>query len=177
MPNSQDQLGKYENLLYGYPSLTSSALPKYYDDESNAQKTATLADKLIKEDKVNLLLGPYGTSGTLQMSTVAEKAKIPMVEGNGAAESIFNQGYAWGQPEPGDHFGASLAVGNFDSDPRMDLVSGAPDEDAGGFADVGYFNVVYGSANGIVNTGAREFGQGAAGGTVEAADRFASALR
>ena len=44
-------------------------------------------------------------------------------------------------------------------------------------ADVGYFNVVYGSANGIVNTGAREFGQGAAGGTVEAADRFASALR
>ena len=68
---------------------------KYYDDESNAQKTATLADKLIKEDKVNLLLGPYGTSGTLQMSTVAEKAKIPMIEGNGAAESIFSQGYKY----------------------------------------------------------------------------------
>jgi branched-chain amino acid transport system substrate-binding protein len=68
---------------------------KYYDDESNAQKTATLAEKLIKEDKVNLLLGPYGTSGTLQMSTVAEKNKIPMVEGNGAAESIFSQGYQY----------------------------------------------------------------------------------
>src|SRR5437763_477393 len=68
---------------------------KYYDDESNAQKTATLADKLIKEDKVNLLLGPYGTSGTLQMSTVAEKNKMPMVEANGAAESIFSQGYKY----------------------------------------------------------------------------------
>lgn len=68
---------------------------KYYDDESNAQKTATLAEKLIKEDKVNLLLGPYGTSGTLQMSTVAEKNKIPMVEANGAAESIFSQGYKY----------------------------------------------------------------------------------
>jgi branched-chain amino acid transport system substrate-binding protein len=68
---------------------------KYYDDESNAQKSATLADKLIKEDKVNLLLGPYGTSSTLQVSTVAEKAKIPMVEGNGAAESIFSQGYQY----------------------------------------------------------------------------------
>jgi branched-chain amino acid transport system substrate-binding protein len=68
---------------------------KYYDDESNAQKTATLAEKLIKEDKVNLLLGPYGTSGTLQMSTVAEKNKMPMVEGNGAAESIFSQGYKY----------------------------------------------------------------------------------
>src|SRR5581483_4322080 len=68
---------------------------KYYDDESDAQKTATLADKLIKEDKVNFLLGPYGTSATLQMSTVAEKNKIPMVEGNGAAESIFSQGYQY----------------------------------------------------------------------------------
>lgn len=66
---------------------------KYYDDESNAQKSATLAEKLIKEDKVNFLLGPYGTSAVLQVSTVAEKNKIPLVEGNGVAESIFNQGY------------------------------------------------------------------------------------
>src|SRR2546425_526824 len=43
---------------------------KYYDDESNAQKSATLADKLIKEDHVNFLLGPYGTNPTLQVSTV-----------------------------------------------------------------------------------------------------------
>ena len=68
---------------------------KYYDDESNAQKAATLADKLIKEDKVNFLLGPYGTASTLQVSTVAEKNKIPMVEANGAAESIFSQGYQY----------------------------------------------------------------------------------
>src|SRR6266496_6735914 len=68
---------------------------KYYDDASNAQQSATLADKLIKEDKVNFLLGPYGTSPTLQVSTVAEKNKIPMIEGNGAAESIFSQGYKY----------------------------------------------------------------------------------
>jgi branched-chain amino acid transport system substrate-binding protein len=68
---------------------------KYYDDESSAQKSATLAEKLIKEDKVNFLLGPYGTSANLQVSTVAEKNQIPMVEGNGVAESIFNQGYEY----------------------------------------------------------------------------------
>ena len=68
---------------------------RYYDDASNAQQSATLADKLIKEDKVNFLLGPYGTSPTLQVSTVAEKAKMPMIEGNGAAESIFSQGYKY----------------------------------------------------------------------------------
>jgi acyl-homoserine lactone acylase PvdQ len=33
-PNSQDQLGKYENLLYGYKHLKDSKLGKYYDDES-----------------------------------------------------------------------------------------------------------------------------------------------
>jgi branched-chain amino acid transport system substrate-binding protein len=68
---------------------------KYYDDESSAQKSATLADKLINEDKISFLLGPYGTSATLQGSTVAEKNKMPMVEGNGAAESIFSQGYQY----------------------------------------------------------------------------------
>jgi branched-chain amino acid transport system substrate-binding protein len=68
---------------------------RYYDDASNAQQAATLAEKLIKEDKVNFLLGPYGTSPTLQVSTVAEKNKMPMIEGNGAAESIFSQGYKY----------------------------------------------------------------------------------
>ena len=68
---------------------------KYYDDESSAQKSATLAEKLIKEDKVNFLLGPYGTSAVLQVSTVAEKHQIPMIEGNGVAESIFSQGYKY----------------------------------------------------------------------------------
>jgi branched-chain amino acid transport system substrate-binding protein len=68
---------------------------KYYDDESNGPKSATLATQLIKQDKVQFLLGPYGTTSTLQVSTVAEQNKIPMIEGNGAAESIFTQGYTY----------------------------------------------------------------------------------
>jgi branched-chain amino acid transport system substrate-binding protein len=68
---------------------------KYYDDASNAQQSATLTDKLINEDKVQFILGPYGTAPTLQDSTVVEKNKIPMIEGNGAAESIFSQGYKY----------------------------------------------------------------------------------
>jgi branched-chain amino acid transport system substrate-binding protein len=77
---------------------------KYYDDTSNAQQSATLAEKLISEDKVNFLLGPYGTSANLQVSTVVEKHGIPMVEGNGVALSIFSQGYQFtflvGSPAP-----------------------------------------------------------------------------
>jgi branched-chain amino acid transport system substrate-binding protein len=67
----------------------------YYDDESKQDKAAQLAERLIKEDKVNFLLGPYGTNSTKTVAAIAEQDKIPMVEGNGAAESIFNQGYKY----------------------------------------------------------------------------------
>jgi len=33
-PNSDDQLGKYSGLLYGYPGLTDAGLGDYFDDES-----------------------------------------------------------------------------------------------------------------------------------------------
>ena len=68
---------------------------KTYDDQSSGETSAQLADKLIKEDKVNFLFGPYGTTPTLSVSKVAETSGIPMVEGNGAAGSIFNQGYKY----------------------------------------------------------------------------------
>ncbi len=68
---------------------------KYYDDESKQDKSAQLAEKLINEDKVNFLLGPYGTSATQSAAAIAEKHEIPMVEGEGAALKIFSQGYKY----------------------------------------------------------------------------------
>ena len=68
---------------------------KVYDDQSSGETSAQLAEKLIKEDKVNFLFGPYGTTPTFNVSRVAEQNGIPMVEGNGAAERIFNQGYKY----------------------------------------------------------------------------------
>ena len=35
---------------------------KYYDDASSAQKSAQLTKQLITSDKVNFLLGPYGSA-------------------------------------------------------------------------------------------------------------------
>ena len=68
---------------------------KVLDDQSSGETSAQLAEKLIKEQKVNFLLGPYGTTPTLTVSRVAEQNGIPMVEGNGAAGQIFNQGYKY----------------------------------------------------------------------------------
>jgi branched-chain amino acid transport system substrate-binding protein len=68
---------------------------KYYDDESKSERTAQLIEKLVNEDKVNFLLGPYGSGPTGTAAPIAEKYKIPMVEANGSAESIFSKGYKY----------------------------------------------------------------------------------
>lgn len=66
---------------------------KYEDDQSNANLSATLVQKLITDEKANFILGPYGSGATATDAIVAEKNGIPMVEANGAAQSIFNKGY------------------------------------------------------------------------------------
>ncbi len=68
---------------------------KYYDDETKPERTAQLIEKLINEDKVNLILGPYGSSPTGTAAPLVERYKIPMVEANGSAESIFSKGYKY----------------------------------------------------------------------------------
>src|SRR5579863_3166337 len=68
---------------------------KYYDDGSSPTKSAQLTQQLVNSDKVNFLLGPYGTSATLQDEAIAEQYKIPMVEGNRAAKAIFSIGFSY----------------------------------------------------------------------------------
>ena len=56
----------------------------YYDDESNPKRAAQLAERLIKQDGVHYMLGPYSSGLTKAIAPVTEKYKIPMVEANGA---------------------------------------------------------------------------------------------
>jgi len=67
----------------------------YYDDESNPAIAAKFAKRLITNDKVNFLLGPYGTSTTAAVAPVAEKYRMPFVQGNGASLSLFDKGYKY----------------------------------------------------------------------------------
>src|SRR6266436_868356 len=68
---------------------------KYEDDQSNANLSATLVQKLITTEKAQFILGPYGSTATATDAVVAERNGIPMVEANGAAQSIFNHGYKY----------------------------------------------------------------------------------
>jgi len=68
---------------------------KYYDDESNPTLAGKYAKRLITKDKVRLMLGPYSSSTTEAVARVTEKYKVPLVQANGAALSLFNKGHKY----------------------------------------------------------------------------------
>ena len=65
----------------------------HYDDESRPDTGAKLYQKLITDDKVDLLLGPYSSGVTLAASTIAEKHGFPMVSSGAAATKVWSRGY------------------------------------------------------------------------------------
>ena len=65
----------------------------YYDDESDADTAANLVQKLIDEDGVDFLLGPYSSSLTTGASAIAEANNVIMVEGNGTSDTMFERGF------------------------------------------------------------------------------------
>jgi len=65
----------------------------HYDDESKPETGAKLYEKLITDDKVDLLIGPYSSAVTMAASTVAEKHGIPMVSSGASATEIWTRGY------------------------------------------------------------------------------------
>ena len=68
---------------------------KYYDDESTPARTAQLLERIINQDGIKFVLGPYGSGPTKAAAPVTEKYKIPMVEAEGASRSLFTQGYKY----------------------------------------------------------------------------------
>jgi len=68
---------------------------KYYDDESTPARGGQLVERLINQDGIQYMLGPYSSGLTTAIAPVTEKYKIPMVEAEGAARSLFNKGYKY----------------------------------------------------------------------------------
>jgi branched-chain amino acid transport system substrate-binding protein len=67
----------------------------YYDDESTPARTAQLLERLIKQDGVNFILGPYSSATTIAAAPVTEKYQVPMIEAEGASRALFNKGYKY----------------------------------------------------------------------------------
>jgi len=85
----------------------------YYDDKSNPTESSKMVEKLIAKDKVNFLLGPYSSGITIPDSLVAQRYRIPMIEGGGASGKIFSRKnrYIFGTlPPAGQYFKSTLEM-------------------------------------------------------------------
>lgn len=87
----------------------------FYDDKSDATESSRLVEKLIAQDKVNFLLGPYSSGVTIPDSIVAQRYRVPMIEGGGSSSKIFDKGnkYIFGTlPLAEDYFASTLVFLN-----------------------------------------------------------------
>ena len=66
-----------------------------YDDRSDPATAARLYEKLITDDKVNLVMSSLGSATAATGSAVAEKHKVIMINGGGAAEAIQQRGFKY----------------------------------------------------------------------------------
>ena len=80
--------------------------------------------------------------------------------------------------EAGDGFGYALAAGDFNQSGQADLAIGIPFEDVGAIADAGAVAVIYGSRNGLTDSGDEFWHQDSTNveGMAEADDHFGFAL-
>lgn len=65
----------------------------YYDDQSDNQTAAKLTEKLITEDKVQFLLGPYGSGPTFATTAIAEKYDLITMACLANATNIYERGF------------------------------------------------------------------------------------
>ena len=65
----------------------------YYNDESDTDTAANLTRRLIDDDGVDFLLGPYSSGLTTPTSAIAEASNVLMVEGSGASDALFERGF------------------------------------------------------------------------------------
>jgi len=62
------------------------------DDRSEAATAVRIYEKLITQDKVDAVLGPYSSPILDAVADVVEKRRMPMVAATGATSSIFKKG-------------------------------------------------------------------------------------
>jgi branched-chain amino acid transport system substrate-binding protein len=76
------------------------------DDRSQGSTAAALYEKLITQDKVDAILGPYSSPITEAMADVPERHRMPMVAAGGAATSIFKKGrkFVFGIHSPAERY-------------------------------------------------------------------------
>ena len=105
---SQNQVGRGYPLCVKHTNDKGGVLGRKLelvleDDQSQPATAARIYEKLITQNKVDLVLGPYGSPMTEPVADVTEKYRMPLVAGS-ATTSIFKKGrkFIFMVPSPGE---------------------------------------------------------------------------
>jgi branched-chain amino acid transport system substrate-binding protein len=95
---------------------------KILDNQSDVNLSVRQYVQLLSQDKVNFLLGPFASNFVLADSSIAEKTRVPMVQGGGASDQIYSRGYRYvfgTLPAASDYFGSTIeAMTRLDPKPQ-----------------------------------------------------------
>lgn len=67
----------------------------FADAQSDPAQAAEAAERLISEEGVDFVLGPYSSSATMGVAPIIEKYKIPHITGSAESPSIWKEGFAY----------------------------------------------------------------------------------
>lgn len=66
-----------------------------YDYQTDGKRAGQLAEKLVTDDKVDVLLAPFGSGHTKIVAAVAERYQVPMIACVASSESVYDQGFKY----------------------------------------------------------------------------------
>src|SRR5690349_15474556 len=78
----------------------------WYDDRSQISFARRNVCQLLREDQIDILLGPYSSSLTMAVMDIAEEYKKVLWNYGGSSDEIFNYGsrYLVGVASPASHY-------------------------------------------------------------------------
>jgi branched-chain amino acid transport system substrate-binding protein len=90
----------------------------YYDDESKPQSSARLTEKLITEDSVSFILGPYSSGIATATAAISEKYKVLTMTPMATADSLYQRGYKF--------IFCPAPLASTTLDPMLDMIKSLP---------------------------------------------------
>ncbi len=103
----------------------------YADAQSNPSQGAAAAERLVTQERVDFILGPYASGVTIAVAPVVEKYKVPMITGSAESPMIWRQKflYTFGTVPPVNFTGAAAiqTLAGLSPPPRTAVVFGSND--------------------------------------------------
>ncbi|WP_034491809.1 amino acid ABC transporter substrate-binding protein [Afifella pfennigii] len=96
-----------------------------YDYQTDGPRAGQLAERLINEDDVHVLMSPFGSGHTKIAATVGQRYRIPTIACVASSESVYTQGnpYLFGTLSPNAHMTEAMVTYLKDKVPGLETVA------------------------------------------------------